>query len=225
VKEKMNKEKLKKIEEKVSTKLEDKILSLRIFDEPRPHYVSKITLIDKFFAKTVLKLFPHFVRPNFLTVFRFISVPFIIFLLISENYELGLWLFAISAFSDALDGALARTRQQITDWGIVFDPLADKLLIGSVSIIVISKFISPVLAGVIVFLEILLVVFSYLRFKGRLVPAKTAGKIKMILQSVGVGLLLLAVVINLPILVLIATYILYLALFFALLSLLVYRSI
>jgi CDP-diacylglycerol--glycerol-3-phosphate 3-phosphatidyltransferase len=221
----MYKAKLKKIEEKVTTKIEDKVLSLQIFGEPRPDYVAKITITDKILNWTILKLFPSFVRPNFLTIFRFVSIPFVIFFLLHENYTIGLWLFAISAFTDALDGAIARTRHQITDWGIVFDPLADKLLIGSAAVIVITKFISPFLAGVIVVIEILLVLFSYIRFKGEIVPAKIAGKIKMILQSVGVGLLLLAIIINSPLIVLVATGVLYLAIFFALLSLFVFRSI
>ena len=221
----MNKIKLEKIKQKVNNKIEGKILALRIFDEPRPNYISKVTIIDKILAVTILRLFPHFVRPNFLTIFRFISIPFIVFFLIHENYEIGIYLFAISAFSDALDGAIARTRNQITDWGIVFDPFADKLLIGSTSLIVISKFINPFLAWAIVSIEILLIIFSYLRFKGEIVPAKVVGKIKMILQSVGVGILLLSIIIGMPILVLISTYIFYLAIFFALLSLFVYRSI
>ena len=221
----MNKIKLKKIEDKINSKIEGKILALRIFDEPRPNYVSKISFFDKIFEKTILKLFPNFIRPNFLTVFRFISIPFVIFFLLHENYEIGFFLFAISVISDALDGAIARTRNQITDWGIVFDPLADKLLISSASIIIISKFINPFLAWVMVLIEVLLIIFSYFRFKGEIVPAKTVGKIKMILQSVGIGILLLAIIIDLPILILISTYIFYLAIFFALLSLFVYRSI
>jgi len=221
-------EKFKRIKnkvEKVENKIKAKILPLSVFDKPRRNYVSKITLTDKILASTILKLFPNFVRPNFLTVLRFVSIPFIIFLLINEDYLPGLWLFVISASTDALDGAIARTRHQITDWGMVFDPFADKLLVGSVSLIVISKFISPILASTIVVLEILLIIFAYLRFKGNIVPAKVVGKIKMILQCVGVGLLLLAIVINLPILVLIATYILYLSIIFSLLSLFVFRSI
>ncbi len=221
----MNKAKLKKIEEKVIDKVEDKILSLRIFDEPRPAYISKVLFFDKVLDKTILRFIPYFVRPNFVTVFRFISIPFIVFFLLHGNYVIGFWLFVISAFTDALDGALARTRNQITDWGIFFDPFADKLLIGSASVIVISKFINPILAGVIIFLEILLIAFSYKRFKGEIVPAKTVGKIKMILQSVGVSVLLLSIVVSVPALVIIATYILYLSIVFSLLSLTIYRSI
>lgn len=220
----MNEAKLKNIEEKVTRRI-DKVLSLHIFDEPRPNYVSKITITDKILAITILKLFPKFVRPNFLTAFRFISVPFIIFYLLAENYDVGFWLFIISISTDALDGAIARTRNQITDWGIVFDPLADKLLIGSVSLVVISKFINPYLAGAIVIIEILLIISAYMRFRGEIVPAKIVGKIKMVLQSIGIAILLLGLVINLPSLILIASYILYLSIIAALLSLFVYRSI
>ena len=91
----MNKAKLKKIEEKVIDKVEDKILSLRIFDEPRPAYISKVLFFDKVLDKTILRFIPYFVRPNFLTVFRFISIPFIVFFLLHGNYMIGFWLFGI----------------------------------------------------------------------------------------------------------------------------------
>lgn len=128
----MDKTKFKKIEKKVTGKIQGKILSLRIFDEPRPNYISKVSFVDRILDRTILKIFPDSIRPNFLTVFRFVSIPFIIFFLINGNYMIGFWLFVISAFTDALDGAMARTRNKITDWGIVFDPFADKLLISSV---------------------------------------------------------------------------------------------
>lgn len=221
----MNEEKIKKIENKVNKRLERSLSSLHVFDEPRPDYVAKITVFDRFFAKTFLLFIPKKVRPNFLTVFRFVTIPFVIYFLLNGFYTSGLIIFAISAFSDALDGAMARTRKQITDWGIVFDPLADKLLIGSTAIIVISKLISPVLASFIIILEICMVVFAYFRFKGEIVPAKTSGKIKMILQSVGVAMLLLYLVVPASWILISATYVLYGAVVFALLSLFVYRSI
>lgn len=221
----MNKQKLRKIEEKIDKRIEKSISSLRVFDEPRPRYIAKVTLSDKIIDKIFLWAFSEKIRPNFLTVFRFITIPFIIFLLLIENYKIALPLFIISAFSDALDGAIARTRKQITDWGIVFDPLADKLLIGSVGGILIFIFISHILAMVMIFLELVLIISAYYRFKGEIVPAKLSGKIKMILQSVGVALILLFLVTGYPIVLIIASYILYLAVFFALLSIFVYRSI
>lgn len=210
--------------EKIIAKF-DKVRALSVFDKPRPRYVAKVTIFDKFFALTLLRLFPFSVRPNFLTVFRFVSVPFVIFLLLIGDYNNALWLFAISALSDALDGALARTRHQITDWGIIFDPVADKILIGSVSFLLISKFISPILSGLIIGIEVLMIISAYWRFKGKFVPAKVVAKIKMILQCFGVFFLLLALVVSNPILITIATYTLYLSVVFALLSLFVYRSI
>ncbi len=220
----MNTNKIDKIKARVTIPL-DKVLSLSVFDEPRPKYISKITIFDKFFRFTILRFFPRFIRPNFLTVFRFVSIPFIIILLLNNNFLSGFWLFIISALSDALDGAMARTRNQITDWGIVFDPVADKILIGSVSVILIARFISPLLAGLIVVLEILMIVSAYWRYKGKIVPAKVAAKIKMILQCLGVAILLLALVWNSPILISLATYTLILSVIFSLLSLIVYRSI
>lgn len=220
----MNQDRIKKINEKVTVRI-DKVLSLSIFDEPRPRYVAKITIFDKFFAYTILRFFPRSVRPNFLTVFRFVTVPFVAILLIGGDYVAGFWLFAISALSDALDGAMARTRNQVTNWGIVFDPVADKLLISTVAVIIISKAINPLMAALIVGLEIALVASSYYRFRGHLVPAKTAGKIKMILQSFGVVFLLIGLIFDNPLWIVIATYILIISVVFSVFSLVVYRSI
>ncbi|MEK7607940.1 MAG: CDP-alcohol phosphatidyltransferase family protein [Patescibacteria group bacterium] len=193
--------------------------------ETKVTYLTRATPIDRFFAKTFLKLIPHQVIPNQITKFRLISIPFIAFLLAFDFYALGTVLFLFSAFSDALDGALARTKKKVTSWGTFYDPIADKLLIGMVSVIVVSKYISLGLAGVIIFLEVLLVSLAYVRYKGRIVPAKIMGKTKMVLQCVGIIILLLYIVLDIPILLIIATYTLYLAVVFALLSLFVFRSI
>src|SRR5690349_9005018 len=107
--------------------------------------MSKLTFFDQILARTLLPFIPHSVKPNAVTVFRFITLPFVLYLLFVENYKWGLILFALSAFSDAVDGALARTRGQITEWGKTFDPLADKLLISISVIILVSKFINPFL--------------------------------------------------------------------------------
>ena len=137
----------------------------------------------------------------------------------------GLILFAIVAYSDSLDGSIARTRNKITDWGIVFDPFADKLFIGSVGFFVISTYLNFYIASTIVVLELALIIFSYFRFKGTVIPAKTTGKIKMILQCFGVIFVLLYIITGVQAFVPIATYTLYVSIFFAILSLTVYRSI
>lgn len=193
--------------------------------EAKVTYLTKATHIDRFLKKTFLRLLPPSVTPNQITKFRLLSIPFIALLLLLDYYPEATVLFLFSAFSDALDGALARTSRKITTWGTLYDPIADKLLIGMVSAIVISRYIGTYTALAIVLIEIMLVASSYYRYKGRVVPAKTMGKTKMILQCVGVILLLLYVLIGGSGLLLVATYTLYAAIVFGLLSLLVFRSI
>jgi CDP-diacylglycerol---glycerol-3-phosphate 3-phosphatidyltransferase len=193
--------------------------------EAKVTYLTRVTPIDRFISATFLKLLPPRITPNQITGFRLITIPFVATLLVLDYYLAGTILFLFSAFSDALDGALARTRKKVTSWGTFYDPIADKLLIGSVSVIVVSKYINIGLAAAIVLLEIILVSLAYVRYKGRVVPAKTMGKTKMVLQCVGIIILLLYIVSGLPILLTIATHTLYLAILFALLSLFVFRSI
>lgn len=188
-------------------------------------YLSRVTIIDRVLSKTLLNLIPPGVTPNAITMFRFASIPVIAYLLLTGATAWGFWLFILSALSDALDGALARTGRQITKWGIVADPIADKLLIGSVSAIVISKYISWQLAAAIIAIELFLVTTAYFRYRGKLMPAKTLGKIKMTLQCVGVGLVLLYAIYPVPEVLILGRGVLYLAVVFALGSLMVYRSI
>ncbi len=187
----------------------------------------KPSFIDKYFMKYFVMLVPNFILPNYITIFRFLTIPFIIYFLLQDNYKVGLILFAISAFSDAVDGSVARMRKQITDWGKLFDPLADKLLIGSVAVIVITKFLNIYLAGIIVAIAVCLVAYNIF-FRGRrkkVISARFEGKIKMILQCVGIGLLLLNAISPAPVLLTIASWILYFAVLFGALSLFVYRTI
>lgn len=193
--------------------------------EAKVTYLTKETPIDRFLAKTFLKCLPASITPNQITKFRLITIPFITLLLALDFYVAGTVLFLFSAFSDALDGALARTQRKITTWGTLYDPIADKLLIGAVSVLVVSKYISAYLALAIIVIEILLVSSAYFRYKGRVVPAKMMGKTKMILQCVGIILLLGFILFKIPVLLVIATYTLYMAIVFGLLSLFVFRSI
>lgn len=215
----------KKFLVKIKKDIDHEMSLFKVFSEPKPEYIANPSFMDKILDKIFFWAIPDFVKPNYVTIFRFITVPFIILFIFLGNYKVVFILFIISAFSDAIDGSLARTRNKISNWGIVFDPLADKLLIGSVGGILIFKFLNPIVAIIIVSLEIILVVSAYHRFKGKIVPAKSVGKIKMVLQSLGVSFLILYLVIGYPIILTIATYIFYLAIFFAILSILIYRSI
>src|SRR3989344_4491060 len=191
----------------------------------RLEYLTRVTLFDRFFAATLLRLLPRFISPNRITIFRFISIPFILFLLLSGYNLAGTILFVISALSDALDGALARTKHRITKWGIVADPIADKLLIGSVALITVWEHFGITLTALIIGIEIVIALSAYLRYSRKLMPAKTVGKVKMILQCVGVLFALLYGIFPVPFLLIFSQYVLYGAIVFALLSLFVFRSI
>lgn len=203
-------------------KFKQKVLDLA---ESRVEALSNITPIDRILKTLFLGLIPKFVTPNHITVFRFITIPFIIVLLLDSHYLSATIIFLFSAFSDALDGALARTAGQITRWGILADPLADKLLVGSVSLILIWRFLNWQLALLIIVIEIFTLASAYYRYTGVVLPAKTPAKIKMILQCFGIIFLFFHVLFGGALWLLLAWVTLVAAVVFALLSLLLYRSI
>ena len=178
---------------------------------------------DKILAKTVLKFFPKFILPNHITVFRFIATPVVAVLVSYEQYYIGLIAFLIVAFTDALDGAMARTRNQITEWGKIYDPLADKILIGSMVFIIVLRYIDFWTAIIIIGLEFIIILTAWIRMRiGAKVQANLWGKIKMHLQVIGVVILLLSIIFNWAALLPFASGVLYLAIAFAIVSLLTY---
>lgn len=187
----------------------------------------KLTLTDRILAKILLPFIPLWITPNYISWMRLVSVPFIGYFLWTEQYGVALPLFLVSAFSDAIDGSLARTRNQVTHFGKMFDPLADKLLIGMAAIILASRYLGWTIAIAVISIDIILIASAYFRkhFYGTVIQAENTGKMKMVMQSIGIGALLAHALWGIPLLLTIATYALYLAIFFALLSLVVYRAI
>ena len=82
-----------------------------------------------------------FSGPNQLTLFRIAAVPIIIILMLFPNRIcafVAALLFSAAAITDYLDGFLARKRGQVTTLGTVMDPVADKLLVSSAFIMLVS---------------------------------------------------------------------------------------
>jgi cardiolipin synthase len=69
---------------------------------------------------------------NLLTILRLILVPFVIFAILDGHHTLALALFAGAAFTDVLDGAVARRFRLATPVGAWLDPVADKCLLSGV---------------------------------------------------------------------------------------------
>lgn len=82
-----------------------------------------------------MKLSEIFTAPNQLTLLRMIFVPFIVIHLVEGRYLWALVVFVIAGFSDGLDGLLARTLHQQTLLGQYLDPIADKLLLSTIFLV------------------------------------------------------------------------------------------
>jgi CDP-diacylglycerol--glycerol-3-phosphate 3-phosphatidyltransferase len=179
-----------------------------------------LQIADDFLKYTVLRLIPQSVTPNAITTVRFICVPIVIFLLLSDNYVWGAVVFALAAFTDALDGAMARTRGQITRWGKVADPFADKLLISSTAVILVTRFVDLKVAVIIISIELLLIARAiYRHMTKKNAGANAMGKVKMVIQSVALVTLFLYAISGSPLYLMLATWGLLLAIFFAVASL------
>ena len=70
--------------------------------------------------------------PNLLTLARLLLAPFIFLAIVNGRHSSALVLFACAAFTDGIDGMLARRSGQITPVGAYLDPIADKVLLSGV---------------------------------------------------------------------------------------------
>lgn len=82
-----------------------------------------------------MKLSQIFTAPNQLTLLRMIFVPFIVINLVDGHYLWALIIFVVAGFSDGLDGLLARRLHQQTLLGQYLDPIADKLLLSTMFLV------------------------------------------------------------------------------------------
>ena len=127
--------------------------------------------------------------PNALTIFRIAAVPFIVALLYFPGKLtcfLATLIFIIAILTDLADGFIARRYNQITNFGKFLDPLADKILIASVMIMLVELNWIPAWIAIVVIVRELLVtgLRAVAADKGQVIAADTYGKMKTIMQSV-----------------------------------------
>jgi cardiolipin synthase len=94
---------------------------------------------------------PFKTAPNLLTVFRICLAPFLVAAILQNNYTLGFSLFIVAGLTDALDGILARVLRQRTVMGQYLDPIADKLLLSTLFLVLTLKSLIPTTVTVLVF--------------------------------------------------------------------------
>ena len=130
--------------------------------------------------------------PNFLTLLRILALPFVVVSIIGGHFKLALALFLLCAFTDFLDGFLARRFKSVSSLGILLDPVADKLLTSSTLIsLAYVKLCDPYSVVVLVGREEAVTgMRAIAASRGLLIPASAGGKLKTVLIMAAVTLLL-----------------------------------
>jgi CDP-diacylglycerol--glycerol-3-phosphate 3-phosphatidyltransferase len=139
--------------------------------------------------------------PNFLTLTRIGIVPFfVVFFYISFFHTpLGSILFAIfflaASLTDLLDGYLARRHSQVTPFGKFLDPIADKILIISMLILLVSDGRVPAWIAIIMISREFMVTGLRMvaSFEGVVISAEYLGKYKVFFQSAAIVFLLVVI--------------------------------
>jgi CDP-diacylglycerol--glycerol-3-phosphate 3-phosphatidyltransferase len=135
--------------------------------------------------------------PNALTMLRILAVPVIVVALLGETPNgdaLAAGVFALAALTDGLDGYFARSRDAVTTFGKLMDPLADKLLIVAalVSLVSLDRLAAWV-AMVIIARELAVTgLRAVAAERGIVISASPLGKVKTILQVAAVIALIAA---------------------------------
>ena len=89
--------------------------------------------------------------PNLLTILRICLAPFLVSALLEKRFRLTFGLFVAAGLTDALDGTLARWLKQRTVLGQYLDPVADKLLLSTLFLVLTHMNLIPATVTVLVF--------------------------------------------------------------------------
>jgi CDP-diacylglycerol--glycerol-3-phosphate 3-phosphatidyltransferase len=134
--------------------------------------------------------------PNALTVSRLAAIPVLMALLLLRfpgHDQLAAAVFIVFSLTDTLDGQLARRRGTVSDLGKFLDPLADKLFVLSVLIVLVQEGLVAAWVVVVIFSRELIITIlrSVGASQGRVIAAAPLGKTKTVTQMSAVTLLIL----------------------------------
>lgn len=136
--------------------------------------------------------------PNALTVFRILALPFCAWALFQKDGQDPTWqiiawtMFFIVGMTDVLDGRIARKRNQISNFGIILDPIADKAFIATalIGLSILGKM--PWWVTVLILArEIGVTILRFAVIKREVISANRGGKLKSFLQNFSVGFYIL----------------------------------
>jgi CDP-diacylglycerol--glycerol-3-phosphate 3-phosphatidyltransferase len=136
--------------------------------------------------------------PNSITVSRILALPLCAYALFKNGGDDSTWriiafiLFFLVGVTDFLDGKVARSRNTVTEFGKLLDPIADKALIATALIsLSILHYLPWWVTVVILTREIGITVFRFIVIKRGVIPANRGGKAKAIVQNFAAGFYIL----------------------------------
>ncbi len=133
--------------------------------------------------------------PNYLTMLRIALIPVFVLLYYRLGVFFSMLVFACAAYTDYLDGRIARKTGNITSFGKFLDPLADKLLVISALIVLLKSdpgLITTWMFLIIIGREVVItLVRTYAASKGNVIAATKLGKYKAASQLYAIALSLL----------------------------------
>lgn len=138
--------------------------------------------------------------PNALTVLRLLCVPLLIVLLVRSAApspvarDLAAVLFVLASLTDLVDGAIARARGQVTTFGKIADPIADKALIATALIGLSALGQLPWWVTIIILSrEVAVTALRFWVIEHGVIPASRGGKAKTVAQTVAITMYLVDV--------------------------------
>ena len=165
--------------------------------------------------------------PNKLTLFRVVLIPFFVFFLLAPFFEvygnyIAVAIFIIASLTDLLDGKIARKYNLVTNFGKFMDPLADKLLVCSAMICLISTGQLPAwIVIIIISREFIISGFRLIASdNGAVIAASYWGRFKTTFQMLMVIVLILNI--EHPVFEVIGTVLIYVSLALTIISLIDY---
>jgi cardiolipin synthase (CMP-forming) len=132
--------------------------------------------------------------PNLLTLLRLFIIPFLVIEILDARYRWAFALFILAGFSDGFDGLVARLTKQYTKLGQYLDPIADKLLLSTLFIVLTHMKLVPIKVTVLVFSRDLgiLLISTLLFATGSLRDFRPSllGKLNTLVQILGLTVVL-----------------------------------
>ena len=143
--------------------------------------------------------------PNLLTLARICLAPFLVSAILEGRYRVGFILFLVAGLTDGLDGILARVLKQRTTLGQYLDPVADKLLLSTLFLVLLHQGLMPVRVTVLVFgRDVCILLVSALLYAAagrREFSPSVFGKLNTLAQVLAVAVVLLHQFVQSPVVV------------------------